>query len=97
MFKNFSVIAIFVSLYSFSYVFFKQPFEFYLSYAIFLMYFPFFFAKFGIPKRPVFIFIPLFFSGMLYVQMGLNTSQQFFKIFIGFFASVLFYHFVIQA
>jgi hypothetical protein len=39
----------------------------------------------------------LFFSGMLYVQMGLNTSQQFFKIFIGFFASVLFYHFVIQA
>jgi len=97
MFKNFSVIAIFVSLYSFSYVFFKQPFEFYLSYAIFLMYFPFFFAKFGIPKRPVFIFIPLFFSGMLYVQMGMNTSQQFFKIFIGFFASVLFYHFVIQA
>jgi hypothetical protein len=97
MFKNFSVIAIFVSLYSFSYVFFKQPFEFYLSYAIFLFYFPLFFAKFGIPKRPVFVFLPLFFSGMLYVQTGMNTSQQFFKIFFGFFASVLFYHFVLQA
>jgi hypothetical protein len=97
MFKSFSVIAIFVSLFSFSYVFTKQPFEFYLSYAIFLFYFPLFFAKFGIPKRPVFIFLPLLISGVIYVQMGLNTSQQFLKIFLGFFASVLFYHFVIQA
>ncbi len=97
MFKKFSIIAIFVSLYSFSYVFTKQPFEFYLSYAIFMLYFPLFFAKFGIPKRPVFIFLPLLVAGLIYVEMGLNTTQQLMKIFVGFFASVLFYHFVLQA
>jgi hypothetical protein len=97
MFKNFSIFLIFASLYAFSYVFFKEPFEFYLAYLIFFIYFPFFFTKFGIPKWPVLLFIPLFFSGVLYCLTGENTTQQFFKIFIGFFASTMFYHYVIQA
>ena len=97
MFKNFSIFLIFASLYAFSYVFFKEPFEFYLAYFIFFIYFPFFFTKFGIPKWPVLLFIPLFFSGVLYCLTGENTTQQFFKIFIGFFASTLFYHYVVQA
>jgi hypothetical protein len=97
MFKQFSIIAFITSLYAFSYVFFKQPFEFYLSYGIFVFYFPFLFARYGVPKRPVYVFIPLFFSGLIYVNMGLNTNMQFYKIFVGFFASVMFYHLVIQA
>ncbi|MFM7311068.1 MAG: hypothetical protein ACKOZY_10705 [Flavobacteriales bacterium] len=97
MFKNFSIFLIFTSLYAFSYVFFKEPFEFYLAYLIFVIYFPFFFTKFGIPKWPVLLFVPLFFSGILYCLTGDNTTQQFFKIFIGFFASTMFYHYVIQA
>jgi hypothetical protein len=58
---------------------------------------PFFFAKFGIPKWPVLVFTPLFFSGLLYCMIGDNTFQQFFKIFIGFFSSCMFYHYVVQS
>ncbi len=97
MFKNFTIFAIFASLYAFSYVFFKEPFEFYLAYFIFIMYFPFFFVKYGIPKWPVLVFLPLLLSGIMYCLTGDNTSQQFFKIFIGFFASCMFYHYVVQA
>jgi hypothetical protein len=84
-------------LYAFSYVFFKSPFEFYLAYLIFVIYMPFFFVKFGIPKWPALVFVPLFFSGLIYCLTGDNTPQQFFKIFIGFFSSCLFYHYVVQS
>ncbi len=97
MFKNFTIFAIFASLYAFSYVFFKEPFEFYLAYFIFILYFPFFFVKYGIPKWPVLVFLPLLISGIMYCLTGDNTTQQFFKIFIGFFASCMFYHYVVQA
>ncbi len=97
MFKKFTIFLIFASLYAFSYVFFKEPFEFYLAYFIFFLYFPFFFVKFGIPKWPVLVFLPLFVSGIMYCLTGDNTTQQFFKIFIGFFSSMMFYHYVIQA
>ncbi len=97
MFKKVTIFLIFASLYAFSYVFFKEPFEFYLAYFIFFLYFPFFFVKYGIPKWPVLIFLPLFVSGIMYCLTGDNTTQQFFKIFIGFFSSMMFYHFVVQA
>lgn len=86
------MLSIFIS----SYVFFKVPFEAYFGYAVFLMYFPVFFAKYGIPRAPVLLFMPLFLSGVLYTLIGLNTPQQFYKVFIGFFASVLFYHYVVE-
>ncbi len=97
MFQKFSIFLIFASLYAFSYVFFKVPFEFYLAYFIFVLYMPFFFTKFGLPKWPILIFLPLFFSGILYCLIGENEFQQFFKIFIGFFSSCLFYHYVVQS
>jgi hypothetical protein len=96
MFRYFTIGAIFVSIYSFSYIFTRDPFEFYLSYLIFMFYFPVFFVKFGVPKWPILVFLPLFIAGIIYCQIGLNTYQQFFKIFIGFFASCLFYHYVVQ-
>jgi hypothetical protein len=61
------------------------------------MYMPFFFVKFGIPKWPVLVFLPLFFAGLIYCFTGDNAFQQFFKIFIGFFSSCLFYHYVVQS
>lgn len=97
MFRKFSIFLIFASLYAFSYVFFKQPFEFYLAYLIFVLYMPFFFTKFGIPKWPVLVFMPLLFAGILSIATGDNNSQQFFKIFIGFFSSCLFYHYIVQS
>lgn len=79
-----------------SYRFFTSPFEAYFSYLVFVMFFPIFFVKFGIPRAPVLLFLPLFISGVTYVAIGLNTAGQFYKIFIGFFASVLFYHYVLE-
>jgi hypothetical protein len=96
MFRWFTIIAIFLSIFSYSYIFSREPFEFYVSYVIYIMYFPIFFVKFGVPKWPVLLFLPLLFFGIIYCQIGLNTYQQFLKIFIGFFASVLFYHYVVQ-
>lgn len=97
MFRSFSIFLIYTSLYAFSFVFFKAPFEFYLAYLIFVLYMPFFFTKFGLPKWPVLVFLPLFFSGLIYCLAGENNYQQFFKIFIGFFSSCLFYHYVVQS
>ncbi len=97
MFRKISIFLIFASLYAFSYVFFKVPFEFYLAYFIFVLYMPFFFTKFGLPKWPVLVFMPLLFSGILFCLIGENNFQQFFKIFIGFFSSCLFYHYVVQS
>ena len=96
MFKNLPNILIFGSLYAYSYIFFEQPFELYLAYVIFLLFFPIFIIRFGIPKLPVYVFAPLLLAGVVYCFTGDNTFQQFFKIFLGFFLSVLFYHYVIQ-
>jgi len=97
MFRRISIFLIFASLYGYSYLLSKSVFEFYLAYVIFIIYFPFFFVKFGVPKWPVLIFVPLFFSGLLYCFIDLNTTQQFFKTFIGFFAACMFYHYVVQS
>jgi len=97
MFRRISIFLIFASLYGYSYLLSKSVFEFYLAYVIFIIYFPFFFVKFGVPKWPVLLFVPLFFSGLLYCFIDLNTTQQFFKTFIGFFAACMFYHYVVQS
>lgn len=96
MFRWFIVISIFLSIFINSYRFFTSPFEAYLSYVIFLMFFPVFFVKFGIPRATVLLFLPLFIAGVTYTAIGLNTPGQFYKVFIGFFASVLFYHYVLE-
>jgi len=96
MFRWFVIISIFMSIFISSYRFFTSPFEAYFSYLVFLMFFPIFFVKFGIPRAPVILFLPLLIAGVTYSAMGLNTSGQFFKIFIGFFSSVLFYHYVLE-
>lgn len=96
MFRWFTVISIFITIFISSYVLFKEPFEGYISYLAFLIFFPIFFTKFGLPKWPVYLFFPLLISGIVYVATGENTYTMFIKIFMGFFASVLFYHYVIQ-
>ena len=97
MLKKITIGAILVSMYSYAYIFSREPFEFYVSYIIYIIYLPFFFTKFGIPKWPTMIFFPLFIAGIITTQIGLNTPQQFYKTIIGFFASCVFYHYVIQA
>jgi hypothetical protein len=52
--------------------------------------------RYGFPKLPFLIFLPLFIVGITYVQIGHNESGQFLKIFVGFFLAVVFYHYVIE-
>ncbi len=52
--------------------------------------------RYGFPKLPFVIFLPLLIAGVTYVQIGQNESGQFLKIFVGFFLAVVFYHYVIE-
>jgi len=52
--------------------------------------------RYGFPKLPFIIFLPLLIAGITYIQIGSNETGQFIKIFTGFFLSVVFYHYVIE-
>lgn len=94
---RFSRLVIGLTIFLSSYILFKEPFEGYITYAVFVLYFPIYFIRYGIPKEPVYIFLVPFISGMVFVQTGDNEISLFLKIFIGLFASVLFYRYVIQS
>jgi len=96
MFRTLVTILIFISIFVWSYIFMREPFELYVSYVVYALLFPFFFMRYGIPKRPVYLFIPILISGITYAAVGLNEYMQFIKVFIGFFSSTLFFHYVIQ-
>jgi hypothetical protein len=87
---------IFTSVFVSSIVFFTQPFEGYLHYVIFLMLFPFFIKKYGLPKTPFQIVLIPFFVGIFQIFMGNNEWFLFFKIFFGVILSTSFYYYVIQ-
>ena len=89
-------LLIFSTVFISSYIFFKQPFEGYITYIVLALFLPVFLVKFGIPRLPLLVFAPLFISGIFLVQTGVNTSPLFTKIFIGFFSSTLFYYYVVQ-
>lgn len=89
-------LLIFSTVFISSYIFFKQPFEGYITYLVLALFLPVFISKYGIPKLPLLIFTPLAISGFIYVQTGDNEIGLLLKIFIGFFSSVIFYYYVVQ-
>lgn len=97
MFGAIRNILVIGSIFTYAVLFFRYPFEFYWSYVVYVLFLPFYFSKFGIPKLVVLIFFPLLLFGIIYCQIGLNTYAQFFKIFIGFFVSMSFYYYTVQA
>lgn len=94
---RFAIVSILLTLFLSSYVLFKSPFEGYVTYLFMVLYFPFYISKFGVPSLPIVIFTPLLISGLIYIQTLDNTDVLFLKIFLGFFSSVLFYRYVLQA
>ena len=94
--RKFQDIAVLLTIFISSYVFFKTPFEGYITYIFFALYLPIFIGKFGVPKQPVMIFLPLLISGLVYIYAGDNNVESFIKIFVGFFTSVLFYNYIFQ-
>ncbi len=87
-------ILIFLSIFVSSYVFFKQPFEGYFHYIIFLLFLPFFIVRFGLPIIVLkLLFFPFIF-GIIYVFIGYNLSFNFIKIALGLLLSCSFYYYV---
>lgn len=94
--KRFWVILfIYISVFINSYVFFKEPFEFYFGYLIFVVLLPVFIIRYGFNRQLFFIFIVLFLSGIFNILTGNNTGAQFFKVFTGLALSYFFYYYVV--
>ena len=94
--KNFwIVIFIYISIFVNSFVFFKEPFEFYVGYLIFIVLLPGFISRFGFNKNLIYIFLVLLITGVINILADNNTAAQFFKVFLGLFLSYFFYYYVV--
>jgi hypothetical protein len=94
--KPLETFLIFTTVFVSSITFFTVPFEGYFHYLIFLLFFPFFIARYGFPKPPLQILaIPLFF-GLFHIFVGDNTVELFLKIFVGLLLSTTFYFYVFE-
>ena len=89
------VISIYISIFINSFVFFKEPFEFYIGYLIYLFLLPGFIRKYGFNRSLVWIFGLLLISGVFHVLIGNNETGQFIKIYAGVLLSYFFYNYVI--
>ena len=72
-------IGIYITIFISSYVLFKSPFEGYISYFVMLFLFPVMLVRYGIPKLPLLIFLPLLVSGLIYIMAGDNNFGSFIK------------------
>ena len=94
--KNFWIVLfIFFSIFINSFVFFKEPFEFYIGYLIYIFLLPGFIIKYKFNRNLIFIFLTLFLVGIVGILTGNNTSSQFLKVYLGVFFSYLFYYYVV--
>jgi hypothetical protein len=89
-------LLIFLSIFISSIVFFKQPFEGYFHYLIFILFLPFFIVRYGLPIQVIkFLLLPVLF-GFISLLMGYNNSFNFIKIFVGLLLSCSFYFYVLK-
>lgn len=94
--SNFWVILfIYLSIFINSFVFIREPFEFYFGYLIYILLLPQFISRYGLNRSLFFIFLTLFITGITHVVLGNNTPALFFKIFTGLTLSYFFYYYVI--
>jgi hypothetical protein len=87
---------IYLSVFVNSYVFFKQPFEFYLGYTIFLALIPVFVSRYGFDRNLTRIFLVLLVTGIFNVLVGNDTAALFFKVYLGLLMSYMFYDGVLK-
>src|SRR5579862_8126100 len=85
------VLAIYLSIFVNSYVFFTDPFEFYFGYLIYIILLPVFMFRYGFNRNLVLIFLTLLITGILNILLGNNTTALFFKVFTGLVLSYFFY------
>lgn len=89
------VIAIYFSVFVNSFVFFREPFEFYFGYLIYLVLLPAFIVRYGVNRNLFYIILVLFLTGVIQILAGNHTFPLFLKVFTGFSLSYLFYYYVI--
>jgi hypothetical protein len=89
------VIFIYLSIFINSFIFFREPVEFYFGYLIYILLLPVFFRRYTLSRDLFIIFLILFITGIVNIAINNNTSAQFFKVFIGLALSYFFYYFVI--
>ncbi|MGZ3884482.1 MAG: hypothetical protein ACXVP0_06500 [Bacteroidia bacterium] len=93
---NWVDIGIFSNLFFNGYVFFKYPFELYLTYLPIIILLPAFFLKYKFPRELLYILLPLLITGMLNVVLDNNTFRNFFKIFANIAINIVFYRYVLE-
>lgn len=89
------VLFIYLSIFINSFVFFKEPFEFYFGYLIYLVLLPVFISRYGFNGSLVSIFLILLITGVFNIFIGNNTAALFFKVFTGLTLSYFFYYYVV--
>jgi len=89
------VVAIYFSVFINSFVFFREPFEFYFGYLIYIVLLPTFIVRYGFNRNLFFILLTLFLSGVVNIALGNHTFPLFIKVFTGFTLSYIFYYYVI--
>ncbi len=89
------ILFIYLSIFINSYVFFKEPFEFYVGYIIFILLLPGFIIRYGFNGNLFFIFFTLLVTGIFNVFFGNNTTNLFFKVYLGLFMSYFFYYYIV--
>ncbi|MEW6773510.1 MAG: hypothetical protein AB1304_05870 [Bacteroidota bacterium] len=92
---NFIDISIYLHFFIPSYILFKQPFEFYITYIFIILYLPFLMFKYSIPRGIWWMLIILLLTGLLNVWLENNTYKNFFKIYLNIAINLLFYSTVI--
>jgi hypothetical protein len=89
-------ILIFVALFVSSITLFKEPFEGYIHYVVFVLLLPVFITRFGFSSATFWMLAITLAVGVLQVLMGNNEWGVFFKIWLGVLLSVTFFYGVIH-
>jgi len=88
-------VLIYVTLFSSSIIFFKNPFEGYFHYIIFIALLPFFILKYRLPKLVVQVMAVPLIVGVLSIFSGNVEQFAFIKVFGGILVSLMFYQYVL--
>ncbi len=91
-----TIVFIYLSIFINSLIFFKQPFEFYFGYLIYLVLLPVFIARFGLNRQLAGIFFVLLIVGFFNIAIGNDSFPLFLKVFLGVFLAYNFYDSVIK-
>ena len=86
---------LFICLFSSSYVFFKNPFEFYFHYLFLIVLVPAFILKYGFPTIVIQLFSVPLLVGIAHILLGNCNSFTFIKVLGGLVLTFLFYYYIL--